>query len=511
MNNTSGFRKQLRSAGYDPLPIIGKMPPLDEWQTKINASDDEIDSWDKLSKTKKAKSTGLLTQRMPTLDVDIKIPEAAIAVEQLIRERFDGLGKILVRVGNAPKRAIPFTTKTPFKKITANLIAPDGDTRQKLELLGDGQQVVGFGIHEDTRKPYTWFGGEPGAIKRDELPALDEKQAQKLVDDAVKLLVRDHGYKRAKQKPKEKVDGAGGGSADWQYLADNIRNGIDLHNSIRDLAAKLVKSGMSGGAAVNFLYALMDSSDALHDARWLARRNDIKRAVETATRLPNDNPASSGSDLIYFNDAVADEISKEWLIKGVIAKGETSSWVGPPKSGKSALLTDICIALSSAREWRGYTVKKKVGCVYFALERGDLIKRRLRGYAKRDRLKDLPIAIVKGIVDLMDPKCVDYFVETIREAETGFGCDVGFIIIDTFSKGIAASGGDENQAKDQNRVYANLRRVQELTSVHIALIHHTGKDESKGARGSSAHAGDMVRVDPIRGREELHYRQGDRR
>ena len=64
-------------------------------------------------------------------------------------------------------------------------------------------------------------------------------------------------------------------------------------------------------------------------------------------------------------------------------------------------------------------------------------------------------------------------------------------MIDTFSKGIAAGGGDENSAKDQNRVAANLRRVQGLIDVHIACVGHTGKDEARGARGSNAHLGDI--------------------
>ena len=52
-------------------------------------------------------------------------------------------------------------------------------------------------------------------------------------------------------------------------------------------------------------------------------------------------------------------------------------------------------------------------------------------------------------------------------------------------------GGDENAAKDQNITAANLQQVQDRTDVHIALIGHTGKDESRGARGSNAHLGDV--------------------
>jgi len=342
--DASALRKQLRSVGFNPIPVNGKIPPLKEWQTKTKTSDDEIEKWAKDHPN--AKSTGLLTQRMPTLDVDIKIPEAAAAVEGLVRERFSSLGKILVRVGNAPKRAIPFKTDTPFAKITANLIAPDGSESQKLELLAKGQQVVGFGIHEDTHKPYSWFGGEPGTIKREELPTLSEEQAEKLVEDAVKLLVRDHGYKRAKQKPKKADGAAATGGGQWRYLTDNIRAGHELHDSLRDLAAKLVTSGMSGGAAVNFLYALMDTSDTKQDHRWLDRRNDIKRLV-TSAEGGDVTKKDNGSSLIYFDDAINGEISKTWLIKGVIAKAETSSWVGPPKSGKSAFVVDIFIAISA--------------------------------------------------------------------------------------------------------------------------------------------------------------------
>jgi hypothetical protein len=51
------------------------------------------------------------------------------------------------------------------------------------------------------------------------------------------------------------------------------------------------------------------------------------------------------------------------------------------------------------------------------------------------------------VIDLTTPKCVDLIVNTINTAEAHFQCKVGLIIIDTISKGIAASGGDEDKAK----------------------------------------------------------------
>ena len=58
--------------------------------------------------------------------------------------------------------------------------------------------------------------------------------------------------------------------------------------------------------------------------------------------------------------------------------------------------------------------------------------------------------------------------------------------------GIAASRWGLNKAKDQNIVQANLRRLFDRgCHVHIAGIGHTGKDESRGERGSNARLADV--------------------
>jgi Bifunctional DNA primase/polymerase, N-terminal/AAA domain len=201
-------------------------------------------------------------------------------------------------------------------------------------------------------------------------------------------------------------------------------------------------------------------------------------------------PAPIGIPLTFFDD-VENFVEKHWLMKGVIAKGETSMWIAPPGKLKSALMTDMAVHLASGMDWRGYQSKEVCGVVYFALERADLVKRRLAAHRKRDDLTGIPIAVAGGIINLMDPNCVGIIVTTILEAKKRFGCSVGFVVFDTYAKGIAAGGGDENQAKDQGRAIANLRLVQEQTGVHIAIISHTGKEEKRGARGSNAQDGDV--------------------
>jgi hypothetical protein len=195
--------------------------------------------------------------------------------------------------------------------------------------------------------------------------------------------------------------------------------------------------------------------------------------------------------LTFFSE-LAKPTPKPWLIKNVISRGETSSWIAPPGKGKSALLTDMCVDLAGGTDWRGYRVKRRSGSVIFALERADLTKRRLTSHRMRDQLPDdLPIAVVGQIIDLMNTGCVGAIVDAIKRAEDGFKCEVGLAVFDTYSKGIAAGGGDESSAKDQNIAVANLRRVIDQIGIHIATIGHTGKDQSRGERGSNAHLADV--------------------
>jgi hypothetical protein len=87
-----------------------------------------------------------------------------------------------------PKRAIPFRTVDPFVKITANLIAANGSTGEKIEFMCDGQQIVAAGIHPDTGKPYAWPLGNPTDIAHEDLPDISTAEAQQLVADIVELL-----------------------------------------------------------------------------------------------------------------------------------------------------------------------------------------------------------------------------------------------------------------------------------------------------------------------------------
>lgn len=208
-----------------------------------------------------------------------------------------------------------------------------------------------------------------------------------------------------------------------------------------------------------------------------------------------DSPAPQGLPFTLYSE-ISPNVRKDWLIKGVMAEAETSAWVGAPGAGKSALVTDLSFHASAKHDWRGHKAKAQTLVVYIALERGDLMTRRLAAYKLKYGIAELPFVIVTAAIDLMSPDCVQVLSRTVHDAagrayDLGMEVDGVLLVIDTFAKAIAHGGGDENSAKDQNRVLGHLRRFQWQSNAHIALVGHTGKDETRGARGSNAHVGDV--------------------
>jgi AAA domain len=108
----------------------------------------------------------------------------------------------------------------------------------------------------------------------------------------------------------------------------------------------------------------------------------VAKEKENMSVHPFPQPAPVAPLRLDFFEDCKKEQRKDWLIKGVLAEGEDSTWFGLPGKTKSMLLTDIAVHIASGRDWRGYKTKKKVGVLYLALERATLTKRRLAAYGR---------------------------------------------------------------------------------------------------------------------------------
>ena len=89
------------------------------------------------------------------LDVDAYCEDVSAAIAA---EAIRHFGDTLERVGEAPKTAL-FYRGLDIKKRNI-ILKPTGKApnykQEKLEVLGNGQQIVAFGVHPDTGQPYKW-------------------------------------------------------------------------------------------------------------------------------------------------------------------------------------------------------------------------------------------------------------------------------------------------------------------------------------------------------------------
>jgi hypothetical protein len=207
---------------------------------------------------------------------------------------------------------------------------------------------------------------------------------------------------------------------------------------------------------------------------------------------PPQQPASKALPFIRFKEDRKGKRARE-IIKGYICEGQTHSVFGPPKKGKSTFVADLCrhVADPNMTHWRGRKIKLHGSVAYFAFERSGNILDALDAYKVRDGVTDLPIAVVPKLIDVVSPECVDIVSETIRAVEREFGIEAVIVTFDTWNKGIAAGGGDEDKAYWENLGAANLRRIIEhFPRLHLITVGHTGKDVTRGERGSNAKEGD---------------------
>jgi 8-oxo-dGTP pyrophosphatase MutT (NUDIX family) len=346
--------------GYRPIPVNGKIPHIAGWQD-LAATPDVIKYWS--DRYPDHTNTSLLTRTTPTLDVDVMDPEAAEAIEALVRELYEECGYILVRTGRPPKRAIPFRTDTPFPKILRTFTKLGMNTEYKIEMLGNGQQIVIDGVHPDTGKPYSWHGGSPDQIRHEDLPYITEDEARDLVAQAACILT-ERGYEEVSTKAKPNGDGAaddfGDYRADWSALIDRILKGHALHDSIRDLAAAVVASGMYDTAAERLIRSLMEASSVPHDERWQQRFDDIRRAINSARKkygndgkaeqaTPEEEYSPSKFQIYDLADFCARDIKpREMLLAAVIPEKGLVMLYAPRGVGKTHVGLGIGYATSSA-------------------------------------------------------------------------------------------------------------------------------------------------------------------
>lgn len=208
-----------------------------------------------------------------------------------------------------------------------------------------------------------------------------------------------------------------------------------------------------------------------------------ERATLAATLATADKP--KGLFYLSFKDAAARALthSAEPLVEGLIDCDAMSVVYGESNSGKSFTEMDKDFRITIGEPVAGRVVKRGA-VVWVAAEGGSGVYKRLAALKTHYKRDDAPFFIVPCPVDLRRADAdVKPLIDLIKRIETENGVKVVKVTIDTLSRVMA--GGDENSPVDMGQLVHHFDAIRYVTKAHVAIIHHTGKDKAKGARGHS--------------------------
>jgi len=190
-------------------------------------------------------------------------------------------------------------------------------------------------------------------------------------------------------------------------------------------------------------------------------------------------PTHSSFQFIPANELVMKR--PQWLIEDILESGTLGMLYGAPASGKSFLALDMGACVATGLDWHGNEVQQG-GVLYFVGEGLQGIIRRKEAWSISHRTDlNYSMSFSTQFVDLHNlENSLPEFIEEIRKVSEQ--TEVKLLILDTLSRYYS---GDENAAGDMNHFISVLDNLRKEFGFAVLLVHHTGKDASRGARGSS--------------------------
>ena len=194
--------------------------------------------------------------------------------------------------------------------------------------------------------------------------------------------------------------------------------------------------------------------------------------LESATAPPRPEPRYKllGADELRNLPALA------WRVRGVLPAVGLAGLYGPSASGKSFLALDMAAAIAEGRRWFDCRVDA-APVVYAALEGEGGFKLRVAAWeAHTGRALPDGLHMVLQPFKLTAPQDVADLAAVVPAGAVVF--------LDTLNR--AAPTADENSSKDMGEILSAAKHLQSLINGLVVLVHHTGKDATKGLRGHSS-------------------------
>lgn len=190
-------------------------------------------------------------------------------------------------------------------------------------------------------------------------------------------------------------------------------------------------------------------------------------------------------DRIHFLHEYADNVQDPtWLIPGLLPAHGIGMLYGESGSYKSFLALDMALSLAFGipGQWGAPPVKNDV---LFLAGEGPVATAKKRWPAWMEWQNIEFRSDHRFFIGSEVPLYTDSAAwENVKKDLAELKAKPALIVIDTMTRLI--TGLDENSAKDASMVTKFMEQLARYYECFVLAIHHTGKDQNKGARGSSA-------------------------
>jgi hypothetical protein len=186
-------------------------------------------------------------------------------------------------------------------------------------------------------------------------------------------------------------------------------------------------------------------------------------------------------------DDVTVSTEPPWLIDGLLPARGLACIVGPPKSGKSFLTSDMLCSVARGVPYAGRETMQGA-VIYLTGEGVSGFKRRL--VATRQHLgiegQGMPFFMIENVPDLGSETTDLGQLIAELDAFRAASCPDGprAIVLDTLARCMGEA--DENSARDMGRFVNRCAAIERHFRCLVVVVHHVGKDPTRGGRGSNA-------------------------
>lgn len=173
--------------------------------------------------------------------------------------------------------------------------------------------------------------------------------------------------------------------------------------------------------------------------------------------------------------------SPTWLVKHVVPEAELVVLFGESGSGKSFVALDMCAHIAQGIPWRGKKTKRGA-IVYIVAEGAGGFRNRLNAYALHHNidLASLDIYILAAAPNFMLKEDALDICKAVLALGLG---NIAMVVVDTFAQ--VMPGANENSGEDVGKALRHAKGIHKALKCTVMLVHHAGKDTTKGARGWS--------------------------